>query len=247
MTKLQTVLDELAADAPVGKASWENVLARARSLRRRRLRVAAAIGALVAIVLATPAFGVGKRLLGFSAGTPVETTQLSSEQLHVLGAMTEGRSPRVPASKEADLRRVRLASLRQIAVRDGHTYFAANKQGGGMCVAIGKVNSSHLFGSLTCTPDFPSASRPLLDESTWTGSGELRVSALEGFADDSIVSVGVLLGDGGVTAVTPVENNVYLRTADLPSEPVAGIVGLGENGETMYTQCMAPGGCPRPN
>jgi hypothetical protein len=251
MTKLAAVLDGLVTDAPVERSSWDDVLARARRTTQRRVGLATAVAALIAIVLATPALGLGNGLMGIFDGTPVEPARVPASDLHVLSAMVHGVSPRVPASRQEDATRFQAASLRQLAVREGRTYFAARAEGGGTCVAIGEVGAKHLFGSMSCAPDFPSSARPLLDESVWRGPGldggkgaDLQISRLEGFAADGVASVGLLVADGKIVAVTQVEDNVYLRRDDLPGEPVLGIVALDKDKRVITIACMARGGCP---
>lgn len=247
MTNLATVLEGLVDGAPVDRGSWDDVRRRARRSTQRRVALASVLGALTAIVVATPALGIGNRVLGMFDGTPVNSTQVPPMDLHVLSAMTHGVSPRLPTSPRDDAVRFKAASLRQLAVRDGRAYFAARAEDGGTCVAIGKTGGEHLFGSITCAPDFPSSARPLLDESAWSGPGtDAQIGRFEGFASDGVASVGLLVGDGRLTAVTPVEQNVYVRVDGLPTEPVLGIVALGKGNEPIYTLCMARGGCPAP-
>jgi hypothetical protein len=253
VTKLATVLDGLVTDAPVESCSWDDVLARARTTTRRRVALATTAAALIAIVLATPALGLGNRLLGFFDGTPIDSTQVPASDLHVLSAMAHGVSPRLSASKQEDAARFQAASLRQLAVRDGRTFFAARAEGGGLCVAIGEVGAEHLFGSISCAPDFPSSARPLLDESAWRSPGldreseaHSQITRFEGFAADGVASVGLLVADGKIASITQVEDNVYLRRDDLPSDPVLGIVALDKDKRVINIACMAQGGCPDP-
>lgn len=65
MNELTTVLEELVADAPLEKASWPNVVARSRNVRRsRRSRrpLALALAGITLLVLAGAAVGVGSLL-----------------------------------------------------------------------------------------------------------------------------------------------------------------------------------------
>jgi hypothetical protein len=203
--------------------------------------VAACVGA---IVVATPAFGVGSRLFDLFRGTPVSSERLTASELHVLSAMTNGTNPHSPASNREDLTRFAASSFRQIAVRDGRTYFAANLRGGGLCVSIGSGQHGRLLGSITCSPDFPSAARPILDESVFGGSLEQpQMARLEGFAADAVASVGVVSSTGELEAVTPVEDNVYLRTSDLPTTPIREIVAVDANGMRLYSECFVRRGC----
>ena len=69
------------------------------------------------------------------------------------------------------------------------------------------------------------------------------LSRLEGFAADGVSSVGVETADGDVVAVTPVTDNVYIRTEGLPTDPVRSLVAFDANGKRVYVQCLDPPGC----
>ena len=248
MNGLKVALDELAAAAPVDRASWTDVQARARRPRRRKTLLAVAVLVLSAVILATPAFGIRGRLLGlFEGGTPVKADRLSAHELHVLSAMTHGVSPRVPASQRADVARFEASSFRQIATRNGRAYFVANRRGGGLCVSVGNIGGRRLLGSILCTPDFPSASRPILDNTVFVGSlGRPPLPwRFEGFAADGVASVALMMGNGDLTAETPVEANVYSRTEGLPKQPINAIVALDADGNRLHVLCFAVSDCDR--
>jgi hypothetical protein len=66
MNELAMFLDQLVADAPVDKASWNDVLARARRIRRprrSRKRLVLALAAAALVAFAGTAVGVGVNLL----------------------------------------------------------------------------------------------------------------------------------------------------------------------------------------
>ena len=66
MNELATVLDDLVADAPLDRASWNDVVARARRVprqRRARKRLVLALAAALVLALAGTAVGVGVNLL----------------------------------------------------------------------------------------------------------------------------------------------------------------------------------------
>lgn len=246
MNELNTLLDDLVADAPVSRASWDDIVARARRGRRRRAMVlAGVVGLLGVILVSTPAFGIGNRLFGISSGTPVGSEQLTEHELHTISAMIGHVSPRLPASRREDLGRFRTGSLREIAVRHGRAYFVADRQEGGLCTSIADVDAKDLLGGILCSPDFPSPSLPILDWSGFASPADPRprITRLEGFAADGVASVGVLTVGGELAALTPVQDNVYLRTDSLPSEPILGLVAIDDNGRRLYSLCLARGGC----
>jgi len=243
VSELGSVLDELALEAPVDQASWQDVVARARRARRRRVALVAA-GAAAVLALAIPALGIGGLLTDVFTGEPVKTNQLSPRQLHVLGAMAAGVEPRLPASTEASMARVGAANLRRIATRDGNSYYVANRAGGGLCVTIVHRGDRTPFSGYLCSPDFPSPKMPIADESVF-GAGSIDdpiVTRLEGFAADGVASVEVVTLSGS-RAAADVEDNVYLRTDDLPRERVREISALNARGSVIYKICLMRGGC----
>lgn len=247
MSEFESVLDELVGDAPVARANWGDVQTRARRSRRRRVTAIAI--AVVGVAIAAPALAIGGgHVVGlFGGGTPVGTERISTYELHVIGAMANGVSPRVPASQREDQARFRASSLRQIATRDGHVFFVANRKGGGLCVSVGVLGDTRILGSIMCSPDFPSRSMPILDQSTFGGSPEMpSVTRLEGFADDSVATVGILTStSGNVEATTPVRDNVYSRVDGFPDQTVLGVVALDENGDRLHVLCFRRSGCAK--
>jgi hypothetical protein len=256
--ELESTLDALVSGAPVGAGDWQDVLGRARRPKRRMLAAAAAAVAVGAIVVATPAFGIGERVRGLFDGTPVEADRLPARSLHNLSAMASGVSPREASSTAQDRARFEASSFRQIATRGNRAFFVADRSGGGLCLSVADVDDPDVLGSIGCSPDFPSAERPIFDESrirarvVYDGKGRFAgldepqtAIRLEGFAADGVASIALLMTDGDVEAVTPVEDNVYHRVGDLPAEPIAGIVALAADGSRIYTLCMARGGCEK--
>ena len=160
----------------LARTSWDDVRRRARRSRQRRIVTAVAI-TVVGVAIAAPAVAIGGQRLGlFGGGTPVAADALSPYNLHVMGAMANGTSPRVPASQREDMDRFSASSLRQIAERDGHTFFVARRREGGLCVSVGVTGSARVLGSIVCSPDFPSPRMPILDRSTVRGSPQLPAS-----------------------------------------------------------------------
>jgi hypothetical protein len=207
----------------------------------RRRVIGLALAVAIAASLLVPTLALSGRLRDLFTGDPVTSDQLSPRDLHTVGAMASGVSPRVPASAEKDLESFDSASLRRLAVRDGHAYFAALRQGGGLCVSIGAAGSQAVLGSISCSPDFPSEARPVLDESTFgrfTDGGPTLVR-LEGFAADGVDKVGVVTTDGTLAVLASVVDNVYTAEQDLPTTGITAIVGLGPGGERVYTMCLA--------
>jgi hypothetical protein len=248
MKELESTLDALVAGAPVSSADWQDVVGRAGRPRRRALAVLAVSAVLGAIVVATPAFGIGERIRGLFDGTPVDTESLPSNDLHVASAMVHGVSPRVPVTgREARLRGA-ATEVRQLASRNGRNFFVIENPHGDRCFAVGPVEKhEYVFGQVGCSrsPVFPSPARPIFDFSVFSGLDGPRVRRIEGFAADGITQVGVVTEDGDVEALTDVENNVYSREGDLPKQSVRELVALDAHGERVYSMCLVRGGCAK--
>jgi hypothetical protein len=155
--------------------------------------------------------------------------------------MSSGVSPRVPTSAQDSLTRVGAAHLRLIATRDGRSYYVANLAGGGLCVTITWPGDPNPFIGYECSPDFPSSKRPVLDKSVFASppGAPVVVRRLEGFAADGVASIEVIADDGSRIQV-PVEDNVYLKTADLPTAPIREVVALDAAGAKLATVLQAP-------
>lgn len=242
MNRLASVLDELAVGAPVQRASWQDVVARAHRSRRRRLTLAVVVATAV-LALALPTLGLGGRLLDLFSGDPVSSDELSPEALRVLGAMSAGVQPRLPASAQESMARVGAANLRRIATRDGDSFYVADRAGGGHCLTITHAGERNPFVGYLCSPDFPSPKQPIEDESAFGGSPEAPVvRRLEGFAADGVASIEVVTVNGS-RVTTPVQNNVYLRTDGLPNDPLREIVAIDSAGSPLFSMCLMRGGC----
>ena len=242
MSELSSVLDELAVDAPVDRASWQDVVARAHRSRRRRLSLAVVVATAV-LALALPTLGIGGRLLDLFSGDPVGSDELSPEALRVLGAMSTGVQPRLPASARESMARAGAANLRRIATRDGDSFYIADRAGGGHCMTITHAGDRSPFAGYLCSPDFPSPKQPIEDESAFGGSPEAPVMRrLEGFAADGVAAIEVVTVNGS-RVTTSVQDNVYLRTDGLPSEPVREIVAIDSAGSQLFGMCVMREGC----
>ena len=246
MKELESALDTLVAGAPIHAADWNDVVDRARRPRRLAMVALAAPVAVGAILVATPAFGVGERIRGLFEGTPVDTASLPPKDLHVASAMVHGESPRVPATGPKARLRDASTEVRQLASRNGRNYFVIENAGGDRCFAVGPVEKrEYVFGQVSCTrsPVFPSPERPIFDFSVFSGLDSPRVRRIEGFAADGVAMVGVVTADGNLEALTDVETNVYSREGGLPKEPVRALVALDADGERIYSMCLVRGGC----
>jgi hypothetical protein len=122
-----------------------------------------------------------------------------------------------------------------MANRDGRGFFRISGTHEISCYATGPADEAQRLGSITCSDQFPSSDRPLLDMSLLEASrsvNELHFVRVEGFAADGIAQVGVTNSEGTVLATTIVVDNVYR----LESVPVAAtrLVALDSGGKIVY-------------
>jgi hypothetical protein len=112
------------------------------------------------------------------------------------------------------------------------------------CFGTGLVSGgAHRFESLTCTPEFPSTARPLLDMTVFHGGGPpdkwpptaLTVWRSEGFAADGVAKVTFVDDDGSVVAETTVTDNTY-RFDPVPTGTNLRLVAYSKSGERVFEQ-----------
>ena len=260
---IANMLDRLAERAGRREPEWDDVIRRSQRHRvRSRVMLAAALAIGVAIV--TPAVGLADRIADLFDGSPVEEQSLSPRDWYALTVVTRGRpldargQPLGPRSG-AGARRLGdlgLRDVRLIAKREGRAFYVIGRVGSGACYATGPAKPDEgRFGSILCPGpvpgQFPSRKEPILDISVFRGEFDVRTGAsgpayvwrLAGYAVDAIASVGIVGTDGVLRAVTPVEDNVYVRTRDLPTTPAREIVAFDVEGKRAYSLCVMRGGC----
>lgn len=247
-------LEQLTSTAARKRPDWEDVLARA-SGRGRRVTLAVALAVVATLAVLTSALAVDRGLWHSLVGTPVDKAKLAKENRAAL--------TRVGAvGKHVDLvhhhanmaRRARqfnkmlrnLGDIRLIAHRDSTSFYVIEPKTaeGQRCFAIGRDGDPQPFGVIDCpskqeADSFPSPRYPILDVSSIGADRDnpsMRVLSLEGFAADAVKNVGILVG-GKLEAETPVVNNVYIRTSDLPDRS-GEVVALGDDGRVIG--CASP-------
>jgi hypothetical protein len=235
---------------------YERIIAAGRSGRQTRLRqrrrllrvLVATAAALTAVVAVAPALGLHARLIGL-VGAPVSTDRLSSQDLAVLGALASKKTADFSESRAQLLNQLGGTRLLQIAKREGRAYYVIDKPDGVRCFAAGDDDEPNALGRIDCpiTPRFPSAALPILNLSVYHSSSlddrRCCLWRLEGFAADAVTSVGVVTASGRIEAVTPVQDNVFLRTEDLPKETILGMVAFDANGNEVYRECFTGNAC----
>jgi hypothetical protein len=215
--------------------------------RRRPARVfrvfegrRALLTALVATVLAGAlvtgaalAWDIGGLPALFS-GEPVPETRLSERDRFAL-ARINGHDPRRPP--------LEASSVRRLGERDGRAYYSL-RRGGEICYASGPAGQQDLFGSIACTPDFPSRDQPILEFTAYHGQVGERMPKLyrfAGLAADGVARVGFVDENRDLHTV-PVVDNIY-SLGKLPDVGVRSVVAFDHAGRKVYESCVAYGGC----
>lgn len=161
-------------------------------------------------------------------GVAVDPTSLSARDqafLSSIGATTD----------------VRL--LGEVAQR---AFYSAVTGSGANCFLTGPagdVDAHFASGGCLTTADFPSATTPILDDSSfWSprpsnGVRIVELRVLSGFAADGVVSVGVIDATGDYVA-TPVRNNIY---REVLAAPVIAreLVAKSKDGHVVYRARLA--------
>jgi hypothetical protein len=123
---VETMLEQLVPE-PDSFGDWDDVLQRARIKKHRKAVVTAAMAAvLLAILFATPAFGllldlIGRTNVSFS-GSKAAPTRVQRNFFDMSLAEPKGMGPRAIVSQ-----------TRQVGTVDGHTLYVVPTRGGGFC------------------------------------------------------------------------------------------------------------------
>jgi hypothetical protein len=154
---LETTLDALVVDAPVDRADWSDVVRRSRRPRRRRAILLAAGVAAIAVAVATPALGLGGRVLDLFQGTPAspEVQQVFAEW-NRSGARWGATLGHVPPANVASARAWLAERFPRVEPSKAHGLFsielgpgvivqlwAAPITGGGVCSILLRADQSN--------------------------------------------------------------------------------------------------------
>lgn len=206
---------------------WNDVVRRATRHRRRSVTVRAAAVAALALVVATPAFGlgVGGWLHSLEPGHVVPDSQLPRGMAFEVTALPAGAKPGTFARSfhPRDLRRV---------VRSGpESFYVIDLRNGLRCYGAGPAGARAVLSVVGCpsATQFPSAAEPILDLST-RDAGTRSVAA--GIAVDGVASVGITDRQGRVVARARVADNVFAR-GRLPAGAVGKLVPFDAAGRRV--------------
>jgi hypothetical protein len=203
-----------ANPAPSGVPIADTAARRPR-LTPRRLSVALAVAAMVAVPALAFADDIGNVLGISNTGTPVEMSSLSLTHATKLNeAMQELGFP---------------STLQLLATRDGMRFYAVRNASGKFCFSI-DANDGGPGSAVGCefvSGGFPSPGRPILDLSRWS-----KGTKVVGLAADGVASIELYDASGATVANVPVVDNVYLETG-LPGG--VGVKALDANGTVLAT------------
>ncbi|MFL5925629.1 MAG: hypothetical protein ACJ77E_01655 [Gaiellaceae bacterium] len=208
------VVARLAAANPVPTGEPLH-LPEAIQVRPRRTTIAVALAVAVAIPAA--AFG-GKlgNLLGISNdGTSVSVSSVMPGETKLDDAMQELKVS---------------GTMQSLGTLNGVAFYATRNADGHFCLAMVRVDGQFGdgFGCDLNADDFPSANVQALTFPVLT--------RLQGVAADGVVTVQALDENGNVLDSTPVEDNLFASTTDIPAGAAASIRTLDANGNATATE-----------
>lgn len=179
----------------------------------------AVLAIVCAVAVAAPAVAFAGRLgdlLGISnEGTAVPTTSVLPGETKLDAAMQELQVT---------------GTMQSLGALNGVAFYATRNKDGYFCFAMVRVDGQFGkgFGCDLNADDFPSA-----DVQAVTFPALTR---LQGVAADGVATVQALDADGNVLDSTPVENNLFASTKDLPAGAAAAIRTLDANGDVTATR-----------
>jgi hypothetical protein len=208
------VIERLAAANPVPTGEPLH-LPESVHVRPRRIAIAVALAAAVAIPATAFAGKLGD-LLGISnGGTPVS-----------LGTVMPGETKLDDAMQTLKVG----GTMQSLGTLNGVAFYATRNADGNFCFAMVHVDGQpgKGFGCDLNADNFPSA-----DVQALTFPDPNR---LQGVAADGVATVQALDANGNVLDSTPVEDNLFASTTDLPDGAAAAIRTLDANGNVIVTQ-----------
>jgi hypothetical protein len=208
------VIARLAAANPVPTGEPLH-LPEAIDVRAHRVLIAVALATAIAIP-ATAFAGKLSDLLGISnGGTPVPSSSVLPGETRLDAAMKELRVG---------------GTMQSLGTLNGVVFYATRNADGNFCLAMVRVDGQFGkgFGCDLNADNFPSAKVQALTFPQFT--------RLQGVAADGVATVEALDENGNVLDSTPVENNLFASTTDLPAGAAATIRTLDANGNATATR-----------
>jgi hypothetical protein len=184
-------------------------------VRPRRAAIAVALAAAVAVPATAFAGKLGD-LLGISkGGTPVSVSSVLPGETKLDDAMQELRVS---------------GTMQSLGALNGVAFYATRNADGNFCFAMVRVDGQFGkgFGCDLNADGFPSAKVQALTFPALT--------RLQGVAADGVATVQALDANGNVLDSTPVVNNLFASTTDVPAGAAAAIRTLDADGNVIATQ-----------
>jgi len=208
------IIGRLAAANPVPHDGQLHVPETIR-VRPRRVVIVVALAAAIAVPVTAFAAKLGD-LLGISnGGTPVSVSTVLSGETKL----------------DAALRELKVGGTMQaLGTLNGVAFYATRNADGNFCFAMVRVDGQFGkgFGCDLNADNFPSTDVQALTFPNLT--------RLQGVAADGVATVQALDANGNVLDATPVENNLFASTADVPAGAAAAIRTLDAAGNVIATQ-----------
>jgi hypothetical protein len=192
-------------------------------LRPRRMAIAVALAAAVAVPATAFADQLGD-LLGISnGGTPVPMSSVLPGETKLDAAMQELKVS---------------GPMQSLGTLNGIAFYATRNADGHFCFAMVRVDGQFGkgFGCDLNDDDFPSAKVQAL-----TFPEFIR---LQGLAADGVATVQALDENGNVLDSTPVENNLFVSTTDVPAGAAVAIRTLDADGNVTATEQLSKAAQP---
>ena len=214
------VIARLAAANPVPTGEPLHLPGTIR-VRPRRIAIAVALAAAIAIPATAFAGKLGD-LLGISnGGTTVAVSSVLPGETKLDAAMQELKVG---------------GTMQSLGTLNGVAFYATRNADGNFCFAMVRVDGQFGkgFGCDLNADNFPSANVQALTFPDFT--------RLQGVAADGVATVQALDANGNVLDSTPVENNLFASTTELPAGAAAAIRTLDAGGNVTATeQLRGPG------
>lgn len=195
-------------------------LPQAMDIGPRRIGIALALVAVIAVPATAFAGKLGD-LLGISnGGTSVPTTSVLPGETKLDAAMQELKVG---------------GTMQSLGTLNGVEFYATRNEDGHFCFAMVRVDGQFGkgFGCDLNADDFPS---PDVQALTFPG-----FTRLQGVAADGVATVQALDANGNVLDSTPVENNLFASSNDLTPGAAAAIRTLDANGDVTATEELPAG------
>jgi hypothetical protein len=183
--------------------------------RPRRVAIAVAVAAAIAV----PATALAGRL-GDLLGISNDGTAVSA------GSVLPGETNLDAAMQELGVS----GTMQSLGTLNGVAFYATRNAGGHFCIAMVRVDGQFGkgFGCDLSADDFPSRAVQALTFPALT--------RLQGVAADGVATVQALDATGAVLDSTPVENNLFASTRDLPLGAATALRTLDAHGDVTATQ-----------